>query len=267
MKVSDLIYDILNEEAGQLNYYAFDWDDNIMDMPTKIWVYKGDKEEGRTTAEFAKERLKLKDLGYVINPETSFRDFREGADSKFLEDIKTAPAGPAWGDFIESLESGAIIAIITARGHNPNTLKKGVEWVIDNKIDKEKFTKSINDFFEKTGKPKNLSFEDAKKDYLNRCRFYPVSHPSIAKGKDGVSDPSTLKTKSFEDFAKYIEKMGARVQKAFGEKKVLIGFSDDDEKNVEVMSNFVKKNKEKTFKNMKTTIKDTGKKEVEKEVI
>ena len=37
-----------------------------------------------------------------------------------------AKVGPAFNDFKEAINNGSIFSIITARGHNPNTLKQAV---------------------------------------------------------------------------------------------------------------------------------------------
>jgi hypothetical protein len=37
-----------------------------------------------------------------------------------------AKPGPAWDDFVEAINNGSIFSIVTARGHNPNVLKRGV---------------------------------------------------------------------------------------------------------------------------------------------
>ena len=48
------------EGTPDLKYYAFDWDDNIVTMPTRIMV-KSDKGEdiGMTTEDFAHYRSKI----------------------------------------------------------------------------------------------------------------------------------------------------------------------------------------------------------------
>ena len=48
------------EGSPDLKYYAFDWDDNIVHMPTKI-IVKDDKGEevGMSTEDFAEYRAKV----------------------------------------------------------------------------------------------------------------------------------------------------------------------------------------------------------------
>ena len=83
-----------DEKTPDLKYYAFDWDDNIVHMPTKI-VLKDDKGEevGMSTEDFAEYRHQVGKgdfdynghtiVGYAENP---FRNFRTEGDKDFLID-------------------------------------------------------------------------------------------------------------------------------------------------------------------------------------
>jgi len=140
-----------DDHSKVLPYYAFDWDDNILNMPTEIILstQKGD-EIGMSTADFATYRERLS-AGEIIDykgekivglSKDAFRNFRDTKpilspeDNVFLNDVKKAIANkalaPSWSDFIECLSSGALFAIITARGHESETMRQGVEWIIDN---------------------------------------------------------------------------------------------------------------------------------------
>ena len=60
-----------------LHYAAFDWDDNILNMPTEIIVQTNDGEEvGMTTADFAVYRSKIgkEDFEYKGKNITSFAE-------------------------------------------------------------------------------------------------------------------------------------------------------------------------------------------------
>jgi hypothetical protein len=62
-------------------------------------------------------------VGFSENP---YRNFRTDGDKDFLVDAMNAKIGPAFNDFKEAINNGSIFSIITARGHNPNTLKQAV---------------------------------------------------------------------------------------------------------------------------------------------
>ena len=122
------------DDAGNpdLKYYAFDWDDNIVFMPTEIIVSTADGEEvGMGTEDFAEYRMDIgkepfmykgKEVAAFAND--PFRNFGSKGDAQFIVDSMLAKPGPSWDDFVECLNGGSIFAIITARGHNPETLKE-----------------------------------------------------------------------------------------------------------------------------------------------
>ena len=52
-------------------YYAFDWDDNVMNMPTKIMVLDDhDNEIGMSTDDFAEHRHDLGKKPFIYNGKT-----------------------------------------------------------------------------------------------------------------------------------------------------------------------------------------------------
>ena len=128
-----------------LKYYIFDWDDNILRMPTYIHMERR-LADGTwvphlvSTALFSVIR---KDSAHYRPPggdwEKAFVEFRDPAErteSKFLEDARTAidrilegteKTPPSFNTFRTTLREGRIFAIVTARGHRPESLRKGVE--------------------------------------------------------------------------------------------------------------------------------------------
>jgi hypothetical protein len=86
------------------------------------------------------------------------------------------------------------------------------------------------------------------KSYLEMNRYHPVSF-----GDDvGASKPEELKVRAMEDFVLYVKGMAGLLQKKAFLKKGMafkfapvklptIGFSDDDERNVEVMKRHFEK--------------------------
>ena len=97
------------EGNPDLKYYAFDWDDNIVTMPTQIILLSEDDEEvGMSTEDFAdyraligKEPFEYKDkmiVGYANDP---YRNFGVKGDKAFIIDSMMASTGPSWDDFVE----------------------------------------------------------------------------------------------------------------------------------------------------------------------
>lgn len=234
-----------------MKYYAFDWDDNIVHMPTKIILKTSEGEEiGMSTDDFANYRHEIGKgefdyngktvVGYAENP---FRNFRVEGDEQFLKDVTKAKVGPAFEDFRESINNGSIFSIITARGHNPNTLKKGVLKYINSNfqgISKKELVKNLRKF--RTFADENdLTDDELVQSYLELCRFYPVSF-----GDDkGAENPELAKVMAMDEFVSYIRGMAALLNKKayikkdignkFSPKIPKIGFSDDDLRNVEMM--------------------------------
>lgn len=236
-----------DEGTPDLKYYAFDWDDNIVTMPTRIMV-KSDKGEdiGMTTEDFAHYRSKIGKEEFDYNGKTivgfaedPFRNFRTPGDKAFLVDAMLAKPGPAWSDFVECINNGSIFSIVTARGHNPKTLKEGVyNYIISDfkGIDKSQLLKNLRKYRNFTNES-DLSDAELIKSYLDLCKFYPVSF-----GTGAEANPEEEKVKALEEFVGYVKELSSQLnKKAFLKNKVsnnfvpTIGFSDDDLKNVETV--------------------------------
>ena len=252
MNYKVLVRQIINEIIGEkhtpvMKYYSFDWDDNLMFMPTKIYLNDNNgKSVGMSTEDFAEHRTQIgKDefgykghtiIGFDENP---FRDFSVAGDKKFLTDAMKEPTGPAWSDFVEAINNGSIFSIVTARGHTPSILKQAVY----NLIKKNMHGIDSNQLAKNLLKYRNLADEDKlTKDqlirtYLDMCRFYPVSF-----GEGSATNPEQGKINAMEEFVNYVKQMSYQLQtKALMKNKIsnyftpFIGFSDDDVRNVESM--------------------------------
>jgi len=270
MKIAKISNLLKENDSLELHYFAFDWDDNILHMPTKILMDKKVGEEWApesvSTARFAevrndKENWRLRNN----NPTEAFSEFRDTGlrgENAFIEDVKTAMKenrlGPSWDAFIKCLSEGAIFAIITARGHEPDSIRRGVEYVIDQVLTK---MPSLNPGFSLADE----MFQHLKKydyvfglgmsnkdmqlkgipsqntlvmSYLDHCGFYGVSSDSFAKefGQASAQNPEVAKEIALNSFIEKSNEFG----KSVGAKAVSVGFSDDDPKNVEHVEKFFK---------------------------
>ena len=241
------------EGTPDLKYYAFDWDDNIATMPTRIMV-KDDNGDvvGMTTEDFAHYRSKIGKEDFKYNSkmivgfdEDPFRNFRTSGDKAFLIDAMLAKPGPAWSDFVECINNGSIFSIITARGHNPNTLKEAVyNYIISDfkGINKEELVKNLKKYRHFTDE-EELSDLELIKSYLDLCRFYPVSF-----GTGAEANPEEEKVKALDEFVNYVKGLSHELnKKAYLKNNVrnfflpTIVFSDDDLKNVETIKKHFEK--------------------------
>lgn len=255
-----------NNGESILHYYAFDFDDNLLFMPTTIIVLDSNGEEVEIeTHEFAKYRSIIGKeefdyngktiVGFImgedgsVDYESSFRNFRDHMDINiFLKDtisaIKEGKYGPSWNDFIECLVSGSLFAIITARGHESPSIRKAVEYIIDECLTEDqkhemyhhllKYSYLFNrdtdhDRFYK-GKLTDTKLVD---EYLGFCEFIGVSAPSRLDPENAMN-PEKPKIKALMNFKRKINKSAARVGM-----KARIGFSDDDNKTVGVIEDLV----------------------------
>ena len=229
-----------------MKYYAYDWDNNILNMPTVIhmqhlvdgkWI-----DEDVSTAKFAEVRS-LDDWRDYEKSYVEFRDFGPRGNMSFLEDCKVAiqnnQFGPVWDKFIETLINGSIFAIITARGHEPDTLRKGIQYIIDTLLTQEQKNEMVSNligfqdmFVQNFDVMRDISSETLISAYLDKCDFVGVSSPSFESkyknSQGGASNPEKMKILALQEFVDRINTYGEQIGGI-----VSLGFSDDDVKNVD----------------------------------
>ena len=202
-----------------MKYYAFDWDDNILQMPTEIIVLSDDGDEiGMSTEDFAeyrvqigKEPFKYKGNTIVGFAKDAFRNFTTKGDKQFLIDSMKAKPGQAWSDFVEAINNGSIFSIITARGHNPSTLKEGVFNMIVSDhmgINKNLLIKNLKKFRDISGLEEKNELEIIR-DYMDLLKFYPVS---FGQGESAAS-PEELKVMAMKEFISYVKQQAKQLVK------------------------------------------------------
>jgi hypothetical protein len=259
--VKQIINEIIQDnQTPVMKYYAFDWDDNLMFMPTKIYL-KDDKGKsvGMSTEDFAEYRTEIGKEPFEYEGHTivsfdkePFRDFGVLGDKQFLKDSMTAPTGPAWSDFVEAINNGSIFAIVTARGHTPSMLKEAVYKLIkQNKhgLDSNQLAKNLLKYRDLADEEK-LSKDQLIRSYLDMCRFHPVSF-----GEGSATNPEQGKINAMEEFVSYVKNLSHSLQeKAFMKNKIsnyftpFIGFSDDDVRNIESMKKHFDKKEDNILK-------------------
>jgi hypothetical protein len=270
MNIKKHVYNFLNrrrlnegfddEGNPDTKYYAFDWDDNIVFMPTQIMVMTENEEEvGMSTEDFAEHRHQLgvepfnykgtTVVGYASNP---FRNFRIEGDKRFIIDSMMASPGPSWNDFVECINGGSIFAIITARGHNPETLKEATyNYIVSNHngINKNTLVENLKKYRNLESEKNieesidlNFTDKDLIDEYLELCKFHPVTF-----GEGSAANPEEGKIKAMRTFITYCKELAKEIgEKAFFKNDVnnqelipSIGFSDDDPRNIEKMKEFL----------------------------
>jgi hypothetical protein len=250
--------------APDEKYYAFDWDDNIVSMPTKIILKDEDGDEvGMSTEDFATHREEIGKEPFDFDGHTivgfgeePFRYFGVKGDKQFIVDSMTAKPGPAWEDFVEAINNGSIFSIVTARGHTPSILKEACyNYIVSNinGIDSNELVKNLEKYRDLADE-ENVSKREMIREYLDLCKFYPVSY-----GEGSATNPEEGKIKALKEFVGYVKEMSNYIQKkAFLKNKISnyfvpkIGFSDDDLKNVDVVKKHFEQDPENIIKTYST---------------
>lgn len=241
--------------------YSFDWDDNVLNMPTKIHLEKksngGWKDYEVSTEKFREirheldgEKLRLKNN----NPNDAFKDFKTEIFIQHTKDaINNDEFGPSFKKFKKALIKGYGFSIITARGTSKDSLRKGIKVLIDMTFSDE----------EKETMNKNLKEKKYKSvdDYLNDQQLSAVSSEEFKteyQSKGGAENPEIAKTMAFE---KYVESVVKKVEHLVDHPEregVKIGFSDDDLGNIKKMEEFIRKELLKKYPKVKFVIYDTS---------
>lgn len=272
----------INYGVGErdLKYYIFDWDDNILRMPTRIHLLRR-TESGEwephtvSTAVFA---LVRNDTENYRPPEgdwekafVEFRDFGPSEESGFLRDTEEAlrpvidgsiTPPPSFDQFRQTLVEGRLFAIVTARGHHPQSIRCGVRYFIDHVLSGDEKRRMISSlrgylhFFEQR--------EDERTDdemieyYLDSNQYHPVTSPQFKQrmqASGNAQDPGFAKQIAIRDFVSHIVGM---IRNAGINRPISIGFSDDDAGNVAAVEDYIGRELAREFPDVSFAVYDTS---------
>jgi len=260
-----------------LKYYIFDWDDNILHMPTRIHLERR-TENGHweshsvSTAVFSVIRG---DTANYRPPdgswEQAFREFRDidvDDENIFLRDTRTAidrvvsgveRAAPSFEKFRTTLVEGRLFAIVTARGHSPDMIRKGVEYFIDTVLsveERESMLANLRGYIACFDPLQPIrSDQDVLDYYLGHNKYHGVMSPEFRArmGQEPAASPNTEAGKQFaiKDFVQHV----IHIARDRGlDKPISVGFSDDDEGNVIAVENYVRHALAEEFPNIKFVV-------------
>jgi hypothetical protein len=262
-------------------YYIFDWDNNILHMPTKIHLERK-TDEGNwvphsvSTSLFAVIR---RDAGRYRPPggdwEKAFAEFRDipvDGKSRFLEDTKDAldaimagraKAGPSFNQFRKALIDGRLFAIVTARGHRPLSIRAGVRLFIDTVLtadEKRRMLRNLRGYL-RCFEPERPPLNDAEvlDYYLDINKYHPITSPQFLEfmgGRPaGLSNQEAAKQFAIKDFVQHVIRIAR--QKGIT-RPISVGFSDDDKANVAAVEEYIRKELAREFGNVKFVVYDTS---------
>lgn len=221
-----------NFHLGGRSFYFFDFDDNVAFLSTPIIIFHKftGVEVALSSAEFAHENSHIgksgpyKDYFLEFNDVNgSFRHFRdkelnpievrEGKKQGFVQDIIKALGeldthwkAPSWEYFYHATYNHRPVSLITARGHHPDTIIEGVNQLV------------------------HAGYLPNSPNYHS---IFPVSNPEIRKNLGDIhlnQSVAELKKHAIRaSVEKAIEMYGHSPYHRFG-------MSDDDHKNVELIT-------------------------------
>ena len=284
---SDVNYDVATRD---FKFYIFDWDDNILHMPTKIHLEQQD-ENGDwhpvevSTSVFALVRT---DPRYRMPPggrAEAFREFQDvvddSGDISFIRDTRAALArvkagekpGPSFETLRKTLREGRIFAIVTARGHEPETLREAVKMFIDEVLTPDERTammRALRGYRWWLDKMTDFGTDEEELDYyLSMCRYHAVTNPGFFEQMKSDGDfggryelasgserPELAKEFAIRDFVEHVFHVLKRTG-GLG-RSVSVGFSDDDAGNVRAVSDYIKEELVKRFQGFKFVVYDTS---------
>ena len=221
-----------NFHLGGRSFYFFDFDDNVAFLSTPIIIFhkKTGEEISLSSGEFAEHNKSIGSSGPYLDfymdfndANGSFRHFRDkelnpieissGKKQGFVEDIikalkevDTHWKAPSWEYFYHATYNERPVSLITARGHSPNTIIEGVNQLV------------------RAGHlPNSPKYHS----------IYPVSNPEVRKSLGDI------------DFKQSVAELKKHAIRASVEKAIELyghspfhrfGMSDDDHKNVELIT-------------------------------
>jgi hypothetical protein len=146
-----------NADKGGRSFYFFDFDDNVAFLSTPAYIFH--RETGQelklSSGEFAQVHRTVGQVGpyadYKIDfcdLKGTFRNFRDreisvlekllGKRQAFVQDLAAALGfpdvqwkGPSWSCFYHAALNQRPVSVITARGHQPETIREGIRLFVE----------------------------------------------------------------------------------------------------------------------------------------
>jgi hypothetical protein len=263
-----------------LKYYMFDWDDNILHMPTLIHLERktetGWEPFSVSTSRFAGIRRDTENYRPIAGDwDQAFKDFYDDGDrgeAAFLEDTAAAlrpiveqqqPGAPSFYRFKKALIDGALFAIVTARAHATGTIRRGVELFIEQVLSAEEKARMLenlrrfNDWFGEAHAA--LSDDEVLDRYLSLNRYRGVTSPEfqelMGQTLSGAESPEKAKQFAVQDFVTHVISL---IEEKGVQASISVGFSDDDPHNVQAIEAFLEDELARQFPDVKFVVYDTS---------
>jgi hypothetical protein len=273
-KAPDINYAVADRD---LRYFIFDWDDNVLHMPTRIHLERRTEAGAWTPYSVSTALFSLirNDTAQYRPPggdwEEAFRDFRDveiGEENVFLRDTREAidrvvsgeasPA-PSFETLKRVLTEGRLFAIVTARGHDPHVLQAGVRYFVDRvftNAEKQAMLRNLRGYLEWL-EPGHDTNSDAEvlDYYLSLNKYHGCMSPRFREllREHNYEAAGTEEGKQFaiRDFVRYI--IGILRERGV-DKPISVGFSDDDEGNAQAVETFIEQELAREYPGVKFAV-------------
>lgn len=268
-----------------LKYYVFDWDDNVLCMPTRIHMERKNAAGEWTphicsTAAFSIIRKDTEHYRYPQNErELAFVEFQDEfthlGGGNFIKDLdlaldeilsgRKAPP-PSFATFRKTLIEGRLFAIVTARGHREETLRAGVRRFIERAltpVEREVMLINLRGYDYCFDNEQTFPSQSAVlQHYLSLCHYHAITSPDfkarIADEAPGVCASEELKQFAIQDFIDHLVSILDKTGMAALRLPISIGFSDDDRHNVAAVRDYIENVLVHRFPSVKFCIYDTS---------
>ena len=273
-----------------LKYYIFDWDDNILHMPTRIHLEKRQPDgtwvpHKVSTSVFSLIRTNLQHYrppnGIWADAFVEFQDYTHETENLFLRDAREAitrllqgaeqPA-PSFQTFRATLVEGRLFAIVTARGHAAGTLRKGVRLFVDlvlTPAERETMLANLRGYRASFDHATTFGTDEEELEYyLGLNHYYAVTSPGFSEllpqAAPGAESAEHRKQFAIRAFVEHVVQILARTREGQLRHSISVGFSDDDPGNVKAVEEYIHSELSRRFPGVKFVVYDTSDRTLEK---
>lgn len=267
-----------------LKYYVFDWDDNVLCMPTRIHMER--LSHGRwvphvcSTATFSVIRNDTARYRYPQGRrELAFVEFQDArtplGGGGFMDDLERALDAiargrrrppPSFGTFRKTLVEGRLFAIVTARGHASETLRQGVARFIERvltPVERETMLINLRGYSYCFDGVRTFPSQTAVlQRYLALNRYHAITSPDfdrrLAEEAPGANTQEARKRFAINDFVEHIIRILEETGMDALRRPVSVGFSDDDPHNVVAVHDYIAHVLSRRFPALKFCVYDTS---------
>jgi hypothetical protein len=265
-------------------YYIFDWDDNILHMPTRIHLEKRMPDgswqpHNVSTAVFALVRADKENYrapgGVWDSAFSEFQDYDNEDESRFLRDTRASlekvlggetPPGPSFNTLRETLVEGRLFAIVTARGHKPESIRQAVRLFVElvlTPAEREEMLSNLRGYRTCFDGLTVFGTDDEEIEYyLSLNRYHAVTNPDfkqwMTQASGGRATAENAKQFAIRDFVEHVIKLLSRAGEDSLRRPISVGFSDDDLGNVAAVESYIQEELAQRFPSIKFCVYDTS---------